>query len=110
MLEKIYMVYEVEEQWYGNYNECTSLLGVFATETDARSAIEKEVNEALNRKQEFIDFWKSQGREAYVSLSETPAGALYIEYVIGTTTASDFITEDRSSIRWVIKSHEVIGS
>ena len=110
MTKKVYMVYVVEEQLYGNYDERANLLGVFATETNAKSAIEKEVNEALNRKQEFIDFWRKEGREAYVSVSETPAGAPLIEYEIGTTTASDFNTEDRSSIRWVIEQYEVIGS
>ncbi len=110
MTKKVYMVYAVEAQLYGNYDERANLLGVFATEASAKSAIEKEVNEVLSRKQELIDFWEKEGREVCVSVSETPAGAPYIEYEIGTTTASEFNTEDRSSIRWVIEPYEVIGS
>lgn len=100
------MVYSTEEQLIGAYDEQTELIGVFGTKANAESAVEKAVNEALNGKKQFIDYWRRQGREAFVDVSETPAGSPYIVYEIGT----DSITEDRTSIRWYIEEHEVIGS
>ena len=107
-MKKIWMVYSVEEQLIGAYNERINLIGVFGTNAKANSAVEKAVNEALNGKKQFIDYWQRQGREAFVTVSETPSGNPYIVYEIGTENATDFTTEDRTSIRWYIEEHEVI--